>query len=96
MENTKKYTEQEAKAKANEKNLNWQIKNNGLEKNYEFKTFTEAFGFMTKVAIQAEKMNHHPEWFNVYNKVNMRLSTHDANGITDNDFLLAEIIEKLK
>jgi 4a-hydroxytetrahydrobiopterin dehydratase len=96
MKDTKTYTEQEAQILMNEKNLDWQIKNSGLEKNFQFKTFTDAFGFMTKVAIQAEKINHHPEWFNVYNKVNVRLTSHDVKGITEKDLFLAEIIEKLK
>lgn len=96
MENSKKYSEEEAKTLLENKKLDWKINDNGLEKNFEFKTFTDAFGFMTKVAIQAEKMNHHPEWFNVYNKVNVRLTSHDAKGITEKDIFLAEIMEKYK
>jgi 4a-hydroxytetrahydrobiopterin dehydratase len=95
MGNRKPYSEQEASALAKKKNLNWQIKNNGLEKNFEFNSFTDAFGFMTKVAIQAEKLNHHPEWFNVYGKIHIRLTSHEINGIGEQDFVLAEIIEKL-
>ncbi|MEQ6122120.1 4a-hydroxytetrahydrobiopterin dehydratase [Reichenbachiella sp. MALMAid0571] len=74
----------------------WIEKDNKLTKTFTFQNFTEAFGFMTKVAIEAEKMNHHPEWSNVYNKVNFKLSTHDAGDVvTDKDRKLAEIIENL-
>ena len=74
----------------------WTEKNNKLTKTFEFKDFTEAFGFMTKVAIEAEKMNHHPNWSNVWNKVSFELTTHDAgNTVTEKDRKLAEIIDKL-
>ena len=74
----------------------WIEKDNKLTKTFTFQDFTEAFGFMTKVAIEAEKMNHHPEWSNVYNKVTFKLSTHDAGDVvTDKDRKLAEIIESL-
>ena len=74
---------------------NWHFNENGIEKKFVFKNFTEALGFIVKVGVLAEKMNHHPELFNVYNKVNIRLSTHDANGLTDKDFGLATQIEGL-
>jgi 4a-hydroxytetrahydrobiopterin dehydratase len=74
----------------------WIEKNNKLQKTFAFSDFTEAFGFMAKVAIEAEKMNHHPEWSNVYNKVSFQLSTHDAGDVvTDKDHQLSKIIEKL-
>ncbi len=74
----------------------WQEENNTLVKKFEFKDFIEAFGFMTRVAFLAEKMNHHPNWNNVYNRVEIRLNTHDAGGIvTDKDRKLAEAIDKL-
>jgi len=74
----------------------WTKENNQLTKTFTFKDFVEAFGFITKVAFLAEKMNHHPEWSNVYNKVIIRLSTHDAGDvITEKDHQLAEAIEKL-
>lgn len=74
----------------------WKEKNNRLVKTFEFKDFTEAFGFMSKVAIEAEKMNHHPFWTNVYNTVSFELNTHDAGDIvTDKDHKLAAIIDKL-
>jgi 4a-hydroxytetrahydrobiopterin dehydratase len=68
----------------------WEIKDGKLHKEYTFPHFTAAFGFMTQAAITAEKMNHHPEWFNVYNKVIVDLTTHDTQGITNLDFELAK------
>lgn len=69
---------------------------NVLEKTFTFSNFIEAFAFMTKVALLAEKANHHPEWTNVYNKVVIKLSTHDAgNVVTDKDRKLAEAIDKM-
>jgi 4a-hydroxytetrahydrobiopterin dehydratase len=74
----------------------WQEKNNQLVRSFEFKDFIQAFSFMTRVALAAEKMNHHPEWSNVYNKVEIRLSTHNAgNIVTDKDRKLAEIVDGL-
>lgn len=64
-----------------------------LQKSFKFSNFNEAFGFMTRVALMAEKMDHHPEWFNVYNRVDVTLSTHDAGGITELDFKLAEFMD---
>ena len=73
----------------------WQFKANGIEKKFQFKNFVEALGFIVKVGVLAEKLNHHPELFNVYNKVNIRLTTHEPSGLTDKDFKLAEQIEEL-
>ena len=74
----------------------WTNDNTVLYKKFEFKNFTSAFGFMTRVAIEAEKMDHHPKWTNVYNKVEIWLSTHDAgNIITEKDKKLAAIIDGL-
>ncbi len=67
-----------------------------IKKNYQFANFTEAWGFMARVALLAEKQDHHPEWFNVWNKVEITLSTHDAGGLSARDVRLAESIEKLK
>ena len=67
----------------------WSLSNDKLRREFRFANFSEAFGFMTSAAIEAEKMNHHPEWFNVYNKVVVDLTTHDASGITELDFELA-------
>ncbi|XP_070547763.1 pterin-4-alpha-carbinolamine dehydratase-like [Ptychodera flava] len=64
-----------------------------IYKEYLFKNFNQAFGFMTRVALRAEKMDHHPEWFNVYNKVQITLSTHDVGGLSDNDVKLAKFME---
>ena len=74
----------------------WTNDNNVLYKKFEFKNFSEAFAFMTRVAIESEKMDHHPKWTNVYNKVEIWLSTHDAgNVITDKDKKLAAKIDGL-
>lgn len=74
----------------------WQEEKNKLYKKFEFKDFSEAFAFMTRVALAAEKMDHHPLWTNVYNKVEIWLNTHDAGDVvTDKDKKLAEIIDKL-
>jgi 4a-hydroxytetrahydrobiopterin dehydratase len=73
----------------------WQVCQGKLNKEFRFKDFVEAFGFMTRVALVAEAMNHHPEWFNVYATVRVDLATHDAGGITELDFALAGRIETL-
>ncbi|MDP4148236.1 MAG: 4a-hydroxytetrahydrobiopterin dehydratase [Bacteroidota bacterium] len=75
----------------------WKEENNTLYRKFEFKTFSEAFAFMTRVALEAEKMDHHPLWTNVYNKVEIWLSTHDAGDIvTEKDRKLAAKIDALK
>ncbi|XP_061091286.1 pterin-4-alpha-carbinolamine dehydratase 2-like isoform X1 [Conger conger] len=66
-----------------------------LYKELDFKSFNEAFGFMSRVALQAEKMNHHPEWFNVYNKVQITLITHDCGGLSKKDIRLAKFIDQV-
>lgn len=74
----------------------WKEKNNKLHKKFQFKNFSEAFAFMTRVAIEAEKMNHHPEWKNVWNTVEIWLSTHDAGDVvTEKDKKLAAKINLL-
>ncbi|MCB0489572.1 MAG: 4a-hydroxytetrahydrobiopterin dehydratase [Cyclobacteriaceae bacterium] len=74
----------------------WIEENNCLKRNFQFNDFVEAFAFMTKVAMVAEKMNHHPNWSNVYNNVTIELSTHDAGDtVTDKDRKLADAIDKL-
>lgn len=76
--------------------MSWKEENNRLTKTFEFEDFAEAFGFMTKVALIAEKMNHHPTWTNTWNKVTFELSTHDAGDkVTDKDKKLAAAIDKL-
>ena len=72
----------------------WSIENGKLHKSFQFDSFVDAFGFMTKSALAAEAMNHHPEWFNVYNKVTVDLSTHDLEGISTWDFELAKKMEE--
>uniref|UniRef100_A0A674PHF5 4a-hydroxytetrahydrobiopterin dehydratase n=1 Tax=Takifugu rubripes TaxID=31033 RepID=A0A674PHF5_TAKRU len=64
-------------------------------KELHFKNFNQAFGFMSRVALQAEKMNHHPEWFNVYNKVQITLTTHDCGGLSKRDVRMAKFIDKI-
>jgi len=76
--------------------MSWKEENNELVKTFEFKDFSEAFAFMTRVAIIAEKQNHHPWWSNVYNKITIKLSTHDAGDkVTDKDTRLAKAIDEL-
>ena len=78
-----------------EKNPSWIIENKTIKKEFKFDTFIAAFGFMSKVALLFEKMDHHPDWQNTYNKVKINLTTHDKGGITNNDIKLAESIDKL-
>lgn len=73
----------------------WSIKEDKLYKEFKFSNFISAFGFMTQVAMLAERANHHPEWSNIYNKVVVQLTTHDAGGISSRDFDLAQEISKL-
>lgn len=93
---TNKLTEQQiekALVKLNQSGLEsqrWQVIEGKLCKTFLFTDFIEAFAWMTKIALYAEKVNHHPEWFNVYNKVKVELTTHDASGITNKDIALAE------
>ncbi|KAH7703966.1 Pterin-4-alpha-carbinolamine dehydratase 2 [Aphelenchoides avenae] len=75
----------------------WQLQTNrdAIQKVFQFKNFNEAFGFMSRVALQAEKMDHHPEWFNVYGKVDITLSSHDVNGLSQRDIKLAKFIDSV-
>ena len=73
----------------------WSVKNGRLLRELKFASFVEAFGFLTSLALVAERMDHHPEIFNVYNRVKLELETHDANGITKLDFELAAAANKL-
>lgn len=66
-----------------------------ITKSFQFKDFNAAFGFMTRAALYAEKLNHHPEWFNVYNRVDVTLATHDVQGLTELDFKLARKMDAL-
>ena len=73
----------------------WSLVDGKLHREIQFANFVEAFGFMSRVALVAESMNHHPEWFNVYNRVTVDLSTHDAGGVTQMDLTLAARINKM-
>lgn len=73
----------------------WSLKDGKLHRQFKFRSFVEAFGFMSSVALVAEAMNHHPEWFNVYNRVTIDLTTHDSGGITSKDVELAQKASEL-
>ncbi|SIR39526.1 4a-hydroxytetrahydrobiopterin dehydratase [Rhizobium sp. RU20A] len=83
-------------AKALEARPDWAISKDGgaICRTFKFKTFPQAFGFMTECALAAEKLDHHPEWFNVYSRVEVTLTTHDAGGVTELDVKLAERMDK--
>jgi 4a-hydroxytetrahydrobiopterin dehydratase len=66
-----------------------------IQRTFRFKDFNQAFGFMTRVAIKAEQLDHHPEWFNVYNRVEVTLATHDADGVTELDVTLASFMDEV-
>lgn len=89
----KKYTESEILAKL-QGFPTWQLESGSLSKTFLFKDFSEAFAFMSRVALVAEALNHHPDWSNGYNRVSIRLSTHDAGGITDLDFAFVAKLER--
>lgn len=88
-------TQNEIDAHLNFTHKNWKLKSNSIYQSFEFKDFITAFSFMTSVALIAEKNNHHPNWDNVYNKVNISLSTHDAGGLTSQDFIFATKIDQV-
>ena len=73
----------------------WTLANGTLRREFKFRDFSEAFGFMARAALVAEKMNHHPDWSNVWNRVTVELSTHDVGGITELDFKLAAAMDRL-
>ena len=73
----------------------WVYNENAIHTTFEFKDFKDAFSVMTRIAFEAELQNHHPDWSNVYNKLEISLSTHDANGVTQKDFDLAATIENI-
>lgn len=78
-----------------DKHRAWSISHDKLHREFVFDNFVQAFGFMTQAALYAEKSDHHPEWFNVYKKVIVDLSTHEAHGITERDFSLADKMEQI-
>lgn len=73
----------------------WTLQDQAIVKQFKFKDFTTAFGFMTRVAVEAERLNHHPDWCNVYNKVTVTVSSHEAGGLTAVDFELAAAMDRL-
>lgn len=78
------------------KDEHWTLVDNTIVKTFTFKSFIRAFGWMSQIAIWAEKLKHHPEWFNVYNRVDVTLTTHDVNGLSELDFQLADKMELFK
>lgn len=88
------YTEEQIQTEL--QNLNgWSYNENAIHTSLEFENFKEAFSMMTRISFEAEKLNHHPNWTNVYNELSISLSTHDAAGVTEKDFELARIIEDI-
>ena len=94
IKNTKKLTDEEVKLNL-DKITSWKLDNSKLKKLFKFKTFNQAFSFMTRVALVCETMNHHPEWSNVYGNVNVELVTHRVAGLTELDFQLAEKMDEI-
>lgn len=84
------------KAVSKLKGWEYDVEENAIIKEFKFKDFSQAFGFMSRCALAAEKMDHHPEWFNVYSTVIVALSTHDAGGVTELDIKLAKAMEDLR
>ncbi len=78
-----------------EQYADWEYVDNGLETTLEFLSFRDCFSIMSRIAFEVEEQNHHPEWCNVYNKLSIRLSTHNAGGVTDKDFRLLQAIEEI-
>ncbi len=74
---------------------NWKRVDQMIHRDFKFKNFIEAFGFMSQVALIAESINHHPNWSNVYNKVSIELTTHDVGGLSEKDFILAQKIDAI-
>ena len=89
-----KLSEQEIAAELGEL-TGWRVLNGNLHRIFEFKDFSQAFGFMTRAALAAEKLDHHPDWSNSWNKVTVDLSTHSAGGLTKNDFELAAKMQQI-
>ena len=87
-----------ARARALKTLKEWQLVDgrDAIHKQYRFKNFVEAFGFMSQAALVAERMDHHPEWFNVYNRVDVTLTTHDAEGLSQRDIDLARAMDSIR
>ncbi len=94
MSDRRKLTEAEIQTRLNEL-VGWSLVNGKLHKTFQFASFVEAFGFMARAALLAEKMDHHPEWLNVYNRVTVDLTTHDLGGVSTWDFELAHKMDEL-
>ena len=90
----KKLTEQEIEKKLL-RNPDWDYFDNAIHAEFEFENFKDCFSAMSRIAFECEALNHHPDWSNVYNVLSISLSTHDANGVTNKDFKLAEAIEMI-
>ncbi|MAZ73378.1 MAG: 4a-hydroxytetrahydrobiopterin dehydratase [Flavobacteriaceae bacterium] len=90
----KKYTEKEVQEKLKDFE-GWEYEDNAIHTAFEFENFKETFTIMTRIAFEAERLEHHPDWTNVYNKLHITLSTHDAGGVTDKDFEFAGVIDQL-
>lgn len=90
----KTYTQETIQAQLVQLN-DWTFKHNSIQKDFLFKNFQEALSFIVRIGILAEKQNHHPEITNVYNKVSLRLTTHDSDGVTEKDVTLAATIDKI-
>lgn len=95
MPELKKLTSEEIQGSIADLHQDWSIVDQKLSREFKFQNFIEAFAFMSGSALHAEKMNHHPEWFNVYHKVSVQLTTHDVGGISYKDFLLAQKMDAL-
>ncbi len=90
----KKYTEEQVQEKLKDFE-GWEFDDNAIHTAFEFENFKETFTIMTRIAFEAERLQHHPDWANVYNKLHITLSTHDAGGVTDKDFEFAGVIDQL-
>lgn len=88
------FTEAEIKERLSEIE-GWKYDDNAIHTAFEFSNFKEAFTIMTRIAFEAEQLQHHPDWSNVYNQLHISLSTHDAGGVTEKDFILAKAINEL-
>lgn len=91
----KAFTKQEVELFLTDNLSDWIFDENTIIRDFKFKTFVEAFSFMTAIALEAEKMNHHPDWSNSYNKVSVALTNHEAKGVTQLDFDLANKIDQI-
>ncbi|MDX1463821.1 MAG: 4a-hydroxytetrahydrobiopterin dehydratase [Marinirhabdus sp.] len=90
----KAYNESEIQQKLKD-HEGWEYNENAIHTAFEFENFKEAFTIMTRIAFEAERLGHHPDWSNVYNRLHISLSTHDADGVTDKDFEFASVIDQL-